>query len=181
MRAQYFYNPLNFIRQTNTHRMLTQVLARSTLWSRLKSVPSEHPFMFGVVISGVKTSFSDLLVQKVVERRETVDWRRNLAFASFGFIYLGGVQYAIYVPLFGRIFPGTAAFVAKPFRQKLKDTKGILQTAAQVFLDQAVHHPLMYFPAFYMTVRCGSCCLWKLSCNWNGAYHPDHVCHSNSM
>lgn len=76
-----------------------------------------------------------------------------MAFASFGFIYLGGVQYAIYVPFFGRLFPGTAAFVAKPLREKLKDTKGILGTMAQVFLDQAVHHPLMYFPAFYATVR----------------------------
>lgn len=133
--------------------MLSTVLARASLWSRLKSVPSEHPFAFGVVVSGVKTSFSDLLVQKVVERKEQVDWRRNMAFASFGFIYLGGVQYAIYVPFFGRIFPGTAAFVAKPLREKIKDTKGILQTMAQVFLDQAVHHPLMYFPAFYATVR----------------------------
>lgn len=134
-------------------KMLSTTLARASMWSRLKSVPSEHPFAFGVFVSGVKTSFSDLLVQKVVERREQVDWKRNFAFATFGFIYLGGVQYAIYVPLFGRLFPRTASFVAKPFREKLKDTRGILGTMAQVFLDQAVHHPFMYFPAFYATVR----------------------------
>ncbi|CAB9500654.1 Mpv17 / PMP22 family [Seminavis robusta] len=131
--------------------MLSTVLTKAPLWARLKSVPSEHPFAFGVVISGIKTSCSDLLVQKVIERKEQVDWKRNAAFAAFGFVYLGGVQYAIYVPFFGRLFPRTAAFVAKPFREKVKDTRGILGTAAQVFLDQAVHHPLMYFPAFYAT------------------------------
>ena len=132
--------------------MLSTTLTRASLWCRLKSFPNDHPFVFGVVVSGVKTSFSDLLVQKVIERKEKVDWKRNMAFASFGFIYLGGVQYAIYVPLFGRIFPGTATFVSKPLREKVRDTKGILGTMAQVFLDQAVHHPLMYFPAFYATV-----------------------------
>lgn len=104
-----------------------------------------------MVLSGIKTSFSDLLVQKVVEQKEYIDWKRNAAFATFGFIYLGGVQYAIYVPLFGRLFPGAAAFAAKSLRDKLKDTRGMFNVAAQVFLDQCVHHPLMYFPAFYCT------------------------------
>jgi len=103
------------------------------------------------VFSGLKTSFSDLLVQKVVEQREEIDWKRNGAFAAFGFLYLGGVQYAIYVPIFGRIFPGAAAFAAKPLRQKIKDVKGMFQLGGQVFLDQCVHHPFMYFPAFYCT------------------------------
>lgn len=104
-----------------------------------------------MVLSGFKTSFSDLLVQKVVEQKEQIDWKRNAAFATFGFIYLGGVQYAIYVPLFGRMFPGAAAFAAKSVREKLKDAWGMFNVTAQVFLDQCVHHPLMYFPAFYIT------------------------------
>jgi hypothetical protein len=33
--------------------------------SRLQQVPLKYPFAFGVVLSGFKTSFSDLLVQKV--------------------------------------------------------------------------------------------------------------------
>jgi hypothetical protein len=45
---------------------------------------------------GMKTAFSDLLVQKVVERREYIDWNRNGAFATFGLLYLGGVQYFLY-------------------------------------------------------------------------------------
>eukprot|EP00590_Aulacoseira_subarctica_P006161 CAMPEP_0172420532 /NCGR_PEP_ID=MMETSP1064-20121228/6896_1 /TAXON_ID=202472 /ORGANISM="Aulacoseira subarctica , Strain CCAP 1002/5" /LENGTH=409 /DNA_ID=CAMNT_0013160537 /DNA_START=220 /DNA_END=1446 /DNA_ORIENTATION=+ len=121
------------------------------MWSRLKSVPIEYPLAFGVVISTAKTSFSDLLVQKVVERRENIDWKRNAAFATFGFFYLGGVQYMIYVPLFGRLFPNAAAFAAKPIREKIKDIRGLRDLVSQVFLDQCVHHPLLYFPAFYCT------------------------------
>lgn len=80
-----------------------------------------------------------------------MNWKRNFAFASFGFVYLGGIQYALYVPIFGRLFPQAAAFAAKSIRDKLKDRVGQFQLAAQVFVDQCVHHPLMYFPAFYMT------------------------------
>jgi len=110
-----------------------------------------NPMTFGVGFSCAKTSASDLIVQVFVERREEIDWKRNAAFASFGFGYLGIIQYSLYVPVFGRLFPRAEAFAAKPLREKAVDFKGQAALAAQVFLDQAVHHPFMYFPAFYMT------------------------------
>jgi len=57
----------------------------------------------------------------------------------------------IYVPLFGRLFPNAAAFASKPLREKIKDFRGLRDLLAQVFLDQCVHHPFLYFPAFYCT------------------------------
>lgn len=119
--------------------------------STVTAVPAKYPFAFGVLFSGCKTSFSDYLVQKVVERREKVDWRRNAAFACFGFFYLGGVQYTIYVPLFSRLFPNAAAFAAKPLQHKLRDTRGIVTLFAQTLIDQCLHHPFLYFPVFYCT------------------------------
>jgi hypothetical protein len=130
---------------------MASLIARPSTWSKVKSVPIRYPFAFGVVLSGFKTSFSDLLVQKVVERREEIDWRRNSAFAAFGFLYLGGVQYSLYVNIFGRMFPNAAKFAAMPLKQKVKDVRGMMNVVAQTFLDQCVHHPLMYFPAFYCT------------------------------
>merc|ERR1719487_1879724 len=56
----------------------------------------------------------------------------------------------LYVPVFSRLFPNAAAFAAKTVAEKLKDFKGIRDLFSQVFLDQMVHHPLMYFPVFYM-------------------------------
>ena len=113
-------------------------------------IAKTHPFKFGMGYSLLKTAGCDLMVQKVVEKREEVDWKRTLAFGSFGLFYLGGVQYAIYVPLFSRLFPNAAAFSAKTIAEKAKDIPGIRNVCAQVFLDQCVHHPLMYFPVFYM-------------------------------
>lgn len=120
-------------------------------WQQLKTIPIKYPFYFGVVISTAKTSVSDLIVQKVVQQREEIDWKRNLTFATFGCFYLGGVQYALYVPIFSRIFPGAASFAAKSVREKLKDVKGMAALTGQVFIDQCVHHPLLYFPVFYCT------------------------------
>lgn len=123
----------------------------SHLWSRTKAIPAKYPLAFGVIVSGFKTSFSDLLVQKVVNQNEIIDWRRNAAFATFGFIYLGGIQYALYVPIFGKLFPNAARFAAKPLKEKFKDIPGLCNVGLQTLLDQCVHHPLMYFPAFYIT------------------------------
>lgn len=118
----------------------------------LLRLAKSRPFAFGVGYSCFKTGGCDLLVQKVIEKRENkdLDWRRTAMFASFGCFYLGGVQYALYVPGFGRLFPNAASFAAKSVGDKLKDVKGIRDVLAQVFLDQFVHHPLMYFPVFYM-------------------------------
>ena len=109
-----------------------------------------RPFAFGMGYSLFKTSGCDLMVQKVVEKRENIDWNRNLAFASFGLFYLGGVQYLLYVPIFGRIFPNAASFAGKTLAEKAADPAGVRNVLYQVFLDQFVHHPLMYFPVFYM-------------------------------
>jgi hypothetical protein len=119
--------------------------------SRLLAYSKNNPLVFGVVFSTLKTSAADLLVQLQFEQKkvENIDWRRNSAFALFGCFYLGGVQYALYVPIFGRMFPKAAEFATKPIAEKLKDPRGFANMLAQVFLDQCIHHPLAYFPVFY--------------------------------
>ena len=118
--------------------------------SAILRIAKTYPLRFGMGYSLMKTSGCDLLVQYGLEKREKIDWKRNIAFGTFGLFYLGGVQYMIYVPLFSRLFPNAAAFSGKTIAEKLKDPKGIRDLFSQVFLDQGVHHPLMYFPVFYM-------------------------------
>ncbi|KNC49473.1 peroxisomal membrane family protein [Thecamonas trahens ATCC 50062] len=127
--------------------MATATISR--LVQRLRSAPQEHPFGFGVVFSTAKTSAADALVQVVVEQREAFDWRRNLGFAAFGCLYLGGLQYAMFVPMFRRLFPYTDEFLAKPLRLRLADTRGWKVVGQQVFVEQALINPYLYFPAFY--------------------------------
>eukprot|EP00747_Dinoflagellata_sp_TGD_P184711 gnl/TRDRNA2_/TRDRNA2_40601_c0_seq1.p1 gnl/TRDRNA2_/TRDRNA2_40601_c0~~gnl/TRDRNA2_/TRDRNA2_40601_c0_seq1.p1 ORF type:complete len:198 (-),score=24.85 gnl/TRDRNA2_/TRDRNA2_40601_c0_seq1:87-680(-) len=108
------------------------------------------PFPAGVGISCVKTSAADLLVQCTVEDSESIDWRRNAVFATFGAVYLGGFQYFLYNRLFVRWFPSCGAFAVLPLRQKLADRSGQAMVASQVALDQFVHIPCIYFPCFYV-------------------------------
>lgn len=54
------------------------------------------PFKTAVLTSLVKTSAADIFAQKVVERRENIDWQRNAVYSTFGFAYLGCFQYYLY-------------------------------------------------------------------------------------
>ena len=82
----------------------------------LLGLPARRPLLFGAVISCFKTCLADGLVQKYLEERDEIDWRRNLIFGGFGFFYLGCFQYFVYVQLFARrLFPSAAgALVFKP-------------------------------------------------------------------
>lgn len=117
----------------------------------LMKFPVEKPLAFGIIFSTFKTSGADLLVQMNIENKtlSEIDWRRNSAFALFGCFYLGGVQYAIYVKAFQRMFPKAAEYAAKPLAEKMKDPRGTVNMLSQVFIDMCIHHPLMYFPVFY--------------------------------
>ena len=119
----------------------------------LLSLAARRPIAFGAILSGAKTCLADGLVQVFGEGKEVnqIDWRRNAVFGSFGFCYLGCFQYWVYVRLFAhRLFPSAAQFVSKSFTQRLKDRAGQRVVLAQVALDQLVHHPLIWFPTFYM-------------------------------
>jgi len=119
------------------------------LFRQIITFPARQPLAFGLGFSCFKTALADLLVQKYIERRTDVDWKRNGAFGLFGLLYLGGVQYALYVPVFRRLFPHAESFATKSLSAKLKDTAGQITMVKQVFLDQCIHHPFMYFPTFY--------------------------------
>ena len=116
----------------------------------LATLPSRRPFGFGVGISSLKTGAADLFTQRWVEGRDEVDTRRLAVFLTWGAVYLGGVHYFIYSHIFPRVlFPSAAAFVAKPFAERLADRAGQLVVVQQVALDQFIHHPLVLFPCFY--------------------------------
>ena len=80
-----------------------------------------RPFYTNLIIATVKTALCDLLVQRYIERREQIDWRRNAVFVAFGGIYLGAGQWFLYQTLFARWFPGMAKFAAQPLAQKLRN------------------------------------------------------------
>eukprot|EP00452_MALV-II_sp_L67-6_P000149 gene149-152_t len=135
------------------------------LFASFRTSFERHPFLFGVVVSSAKTGAADVVVQRYVERKDTLDYRRVALFGAWGAGWLGGVQYGLYVKCFGRLFPHAEAFALKPLAAKLLDRAGQKNVVKQVILDQFVHHPFGLFPAFY-TLKTGM--ETDFSLGWNG-------------
>lgn len=117
-------------------RLLLSPFTRIGTW--YNNTAKAHPLATGIWTSGLKTSAADLFAQKVIEGKKEIDWTRHAVFCTFGFVYLGGFQYWLYNVKFSQW--------CGPITQKF----GHKATApVKVFLDQAIHHPFMYFPTFY--------------------------------
>jgi hypothetical protein len=117
----------------------------------MKQVPREHPFLFGVTVTSAKTAVADMLTQTALLNRHwtEVDLGRVSTFALYGALYLGCVQYWLFVKVYPRLLPLASRFAALPFQAKLRDGRGFLSVLAQVGLDQGLHWPLTAVPAFY--------------------------------
>mmetsp|Transcript_1847 Transcript_1847/g.3582 ORF Transcript_1847/g.3582 Transcript_1847/m.3582 type:complete len:267 (+) Transcript_1847:273-1073(+) len=109
-----------------------------------------NPFAGQVTIATLKTSVADLVVQKQVEKKDTIDWRRNALFVMFGGAYLGCFQWFVYVRGFQRLFPAMDKFCNQGLRDKLRNKAGMKALGGQILLDFIVIQPIMYFPVFYM-------------------------------
>jgi hypothetical protein len=143
------------------------------MMGRFAKACRSRPLVLAVVVSSVKTSAADLLVQTTVEdrvlllplaeplpeqqpaQRLAVDWRRNAFFAAFGACYLGGVQYAIYTKLMPRLFSSASSSAIGGLRRARS-------VAGQVMFDQFLHVPLLFFPCFYVMKECmeSECLPW---------------------
>jgi len=117
-------------------RALLAPFTGAAMW--YNNMAKAHPVATGVVTTGLKTSAADAFAQKVVEGREKMDWTRHAVFCTFGFAYLGGFQYWLYNVKFTQwCGPITARFGHKA------------TAPIKVFIDQALHHPFIYFPTFF--------------------------------
>lgn len=117
--------------------------------SRLVTFPKRHAFVFSVGITAIKTGGVDYLVQKYVEKKEKIDWRRVFIFGSFGFGFSGVWQYYLFVKIMPRVVPGAASFAAKPIAEKLKDTIGLRGLLIQNFIENGINNPFLFWPVFY--------------------------------
>jgi hypothetical protein len=111
----------------------------------------ENPMFCGVTVACTKAGGADLITQTTLEGNtwSEVDWRRVGLFFAWGFAYQGVVTYYMYVKGFPLLFPGVAKFCNLPFREKLKDTAGLITLTKQVFLDIAVINPVLFWPVYY--------------------------------
>jgi len=72
-----------------------------------------------------------------------------LAFSVFGFLYIGLVQWFLYITVLTWLFPDAMVFANSPMQVKLTDGVGQLNVLGQVLVDNLVFCALVYFPVFY--------------------------------
>ena len=120
-------------------------------WRSESSFPVRHPFVFGVAVAGIKTGVADCIVQIFIDGKDPkdLDQKRIALFFAFGTVFCGMWQYALFVKLMPRLVPGAARFAAKPIREKLTDRAGIRGLFLQLFVENGINNPLVYFPTFY--------------------------------
>ena len=116
---------------------------------RLMSIPKKHPFIFGVFITTMKTCSVDLAVQYYIEKKNSVDWKRNMTFGCFGMFYQGMWQYYLFNKIMPKITPNTLTFINKNLTDKIRDKKGIKGVLLQNFIENGINNPLLFFPCFY--------------------------------
>jgi hypothetical protein len=120
--------------------------------------PQRRPREFNVMLATCKTWLADMIVQFLSRppyhgqngSSWTFDVRRSLAFAVFGFLYIGLAQWFLYVTVLTWLFPEALVFANAPWSMKLTDTDGQLDMLGQVIVDNLIFNVFIYFPAFYM-------------------------------
>ena len=97
-----------------------------------------HPFTSALITSVTKCVGSDLLVQKIVEGREEIDWRRAACFFALGLSYVGAFQYGLY----NRVMKPMGGFLTARYGAGAS-------VSAMVFVDSFLVSPFVYLPTFF--------------------------------
>lgn len=104
-----------------------------SILARLRSAP----FALSLFTATAKTAAADVVTQKYLEDAQYISMRRVGVFTLFGFWYLGGFQYFLYVRLFSKWFPHAKAFGEHAtIRARINDAAGLKDLFYQVWLAQ---------------------------------------------
>ncbi|GMH46629.1 hypothetical protein TrRE_jg11959, partial [Triparma retinervis] len=133
---------------------MTAPVFKPSLWDRASCAIEKRPFSTQLLLCTFKTSCCDVMAQTCIEGKsfKDIDWRRNSIYTAFGFLYLGGAQYFIYVHGFKKLFNPAIVekFGSQTIRQKLTNLPGLKSLFGQTLVDIGIHQPFMYLPAFYV-------------------------------
>lgn len=95
----------------------------------------KHAFKVGFVTAVVKAVSADIVAQKVIEKREKLDFKRTAVFFCFGALYSGLICNVLY----SRIYPAV-------FATRSTKLNAILSAAC----DNFVNSPFIMFPLLYV-------------------------------
>jgi Ca2+-binding EF-hand superfamily protein len=131
------------------HNSRSSSSAGEFAWSYAKRFPEQHPIIFSTILCCAKCIAADILVQKSIEHRATIDWPRVGAFGAFGAVYMGFCQYFLFVHGLAYLFPAAGKVASMGFREKLTlPVQRILW--GQIAVDQMFFAPFLFLPAYYL-------------------------------
>eukprot|EP00930_Biecheleria_cincta_P011677 TRINITY_DN11469_c0_g1_i1.p1 TRINITY_DN11469_c0_g1~~TRINITY_DN11469_c0_g1_i1.p1 ORF type:complete len:326 (+),score=62.01 TRINITY_DN11469_c0_g1_i1:116-1093(+) len=139
---------------------IEQNLPYSTFWGELRTFPARCPRLFNVGLATFKTWLADLVVQSTsapASSKQSFGWldrRRSAAFAAFGFLYVGLIEWLLYVSALSTLCPRAIVFANEPWSEKLHDKVGQVDLLKQVGYDNFLMNPFIYFPVFYVIKGC---------------------------
>jgi hypothetical protein len=142
--THHLHIPYNHIARNITYHNLGE---------QIFTFPERRPREFNIMLATFKTWVADLIVQLGEQRRvgaKGFDWWRSVAFALFGLLYIGLMQWVLYVTILTSLFPDAMMFANAPWSVKLADTVGQLDMAGQILVDNMIFNVFIYFPAFYL-------------------------------
>eukprot|EP00441_Pelagodinium_beii_P020017 CAMPEP_0197662026 /NCGR_PEP_ID=MMETSP1338-20131121/51875_1 /TAXON_ID=43686 ORGANISM="Pelagodinium beii, Strain RCC1491" /NCGR_SAMPLE_ID=MMETSP1338 /ASSEMBLY_ACC=CAM_ASM_000754 /LENGTH=257 /DNA_ID=CAMNT_0043239703 /DNA_START=238 /DNA_END=1008 /DNA_ORIENTATION=- len=133
----------------------------------VETFPERKPWLFNVLVATFKTWMADFVVQvseasSIAERGGSFAWfnsQRSFTFAMFGLIYVGLIEWVLYVSTLSVALPHAVVFGNEPLADKMNDSVGQADLLIQICYDNFLVNPLVYFPIFYlikgtMAARC---------------------------
>lgn len=120
---------------------------------QIGTLPMRRPRTVNLGMATVKTWLADMIVQLTDVRGKLdrgIDWNRSAAFAAFGFLYIGLVQWVLYVSVMTSLCPNAISFSNEPLEAKWHNVPGLIDLVKQVMIDNCVFEVLIYFPVFYV-------------------------------
>lgn len=117
------------------------LITRGVNWNRKLllrglELTEAKPLTVGVLVSGILGISADGVAQKCNDGEFHL--RRSIAFGIHGLLYIGVVQYVLWIRIFPFIIRNLPAKVARR------------ETSTMVVMDMALHIPFLYFPVFYV-------------------------------
>lgn len=129
----------------------------SDIWGEIETFPERRPQLFNAALATFKTWMADLVVQvsegSSPERRRGSSWfdpRRSFTFAMFGLVYVGLIQWVLYVSALAALVPHAVVFGNEPLADKMLDVVGQEDLLLQICYDNFLINPAIYFPVFYL-------------------------------
>ncbi|CAJ1437748.1 unnamed protein product [Effrenium voratum] len=130
MQRQWQEEQAQLLARSSRLQGLRQYAGKLGAWFRSRPITSSS-------VSGLVMLFtSDLIIQKAVEKKQQIDFRRTAYMSAFGLGFVGFAQHFIYTSFWPMMLQATGL-------------TGIRAVIFQVIGDQGVYMPALYLPIYY--------------------------------